>query len=103
MKQRIEHGFINQRIIDRLNEVGYNQFYEDMRKGYHTYAVKYDFKGHKFETQFEITGTIIEKDKEYYGVRNGNEKQFTLIRRSQNTLQDKFNDWYDKYLEWLNE
>lgn len=91
---KISHDFVNQQIINKLNEIGFNRFHENMENGYSTFEVDYILDGkYKFNTEFEIRESTIKKDTEYHGVslRTGKKIEF-VIERSGNQFKNKDNE-----------
>lgn len=99
---KITHRFVDNKIIEHLNKIGYSEFYEKTTEGDWEFLIDYTYKDiYNFETFVNISGTSITKDSEYHC--ENTDLEFKIIKICEKTLQDKFDEWLDGYNVWINE
>ena len=105
--KKIYQETVNHNIIEFLKEKGFQSFYEDFENlDSKEYYVEMNIDGYSFEVMIEIERSnntyVIFKDRKYYGIRNSNEQEFSIMRRSATSknLQVLFNKWLDDYFKW---
>lgn len=100
--KKIYHETVNKKIIDFLD---FDQYFEDREKSFIEYSVDMNIDGFDFEVVVTIENGVIEKDHTYYGKRNGHITECTIMRHPGNgsykTLQTLFDEWLNKFDDWL--
>lgn len=105
MKKRIFHETVNKKIIESLD---FDEYYCDVieqNKSMLEYSIDMTIDGYKFEVIVTIEDGIIEKDRNYYGHKNGQITEFQIMphpnQLKRTTLQDLFNNWLDDFQDWM--
>ena len=104
MKKEILKEYINTRIMEKLEKIGFDQFCYDISEGKTSYEVDFIFdcgKKYLFSVEFTIESNgMIKKDSEYYGidVATHKEEEFKVRPCSDQspTLQELFDIWESK-------